>query len=74
MYLRGRNIALPATLLALAVLSGVVGLNFGLWTSGPVMPAAAVVSAILGTYALNMAWGYLVETSSKRKFAALFGQ
>ena len=63
-----------ASLLALAVLSGVVGLNFWLWISGLVMPVAAVVSAILGIYALNMAWGYFVETRSKRQFAELFGQ
>ena len=63
-----------ATLLALAVLSGVVGLNFGLWSSGLVMPAAAVVSAILWVYAFNMSWGYFVETRSKRQFAELFGQ
>jgi len=63
-----------ASLLALTVLSGVVGLNLWLWTSGLVMPVAAVVSAILCVYAFNMSWGYFVETRSKRQFAELFGQ
>ena len=38
------------------------------------MPLAAVLSAILTLYALNMSWGYFVETRSKRQFAELFGQ
>jgi len=63
-----------ASLLALTLLSGVVGLNLWLWSSGLVMPVAAVVSAILCVYAFNMSWGYFVETRSKRQFAELFGQ
>ena len=63
-----------ASLLALTVLSSVVGLNLWLWTSGLVMPVAAIVSAILCIYAFNMSWGYFVETRSKRQFAELFGQ
>ena len=65
---------LRATLLSLLVLSLVVGLNIVLWSSGLVMPLAAVLSAILMLYALNMSWGYFVESRSKRQFAELFGQ
>ena len=38
------------------------------------MPLAAVLSTILALFALNMSWGYFVETRSKRQFAGLFGQ
>lgn len=65
---------LRATMLASGILLGVTCLNFFLWSSGLVMPLAAVLSAILALYALNMSWGYFVETRSKRQFAELFGQ
>ncbi|WP_298311544.1 adenylate/guanylate cyclase domain-containing protein [Propionivibrio sp.] len=65
---------LRATLLAAGMLLVAAGLNFYLWTSGLVMPLATVISAILALYALNMSWGYFVETRSKRQFAELFGQ
>lgn len=65
---------LRATLLAAGILLAVAGLNFFLWSAGLVMPLAAVLSVILALYALNMSWGYFVETRSKRQFAELFGQ
>ncbi|WP_301102627.1 adenylate/guanylate cyclase domain-containing protein [Propionivibrio sp.] len=65
---------LRATLLAFSLLLGVTVLNFGLWWAGLMMPLAAVVSAILGLYALNMSWGFFVESRSKRQFTELFGQ
>ena len=61
-------------LLTLAALLGVTALNFFLWMSGLVMPVAAVISLILGLFALNMSWGYFVESRSKRQFTELFGQ
>ena len=63
-----------ATLLTLATLLGVSGLNYYLWISGLAMPLAAVISTTLALFALNMSWGYFVETRSKRQFAGLFGQ
>ncbi|MFZ4536785.1 CHASE2 domain-containing protein [Propionivibrio sp.] len=65
---------LRATLLASGTLLAVVALNFFLWTSGLVMPLASVVLAILALYALNMSWGYFVESRRKRQFTELFGQ
>jgi adenylate cyclase len=65
---------LRATCLALGTLLAVSALNFSLWSSGLALPLAAVVSSILALYALNMSWGYFVETRSKRQFAELFGQ
>jgi adenylate cyclase len=65
---------LRATLFAASLLAGVVALNVGQWYAGMVMPLAAVVSTILGLYALNMSWGYFIESRSKRQFTELFGQ
>ena len=63
-----------ATLLTLSSLLCVSALNYYLWASGLAMPLAAVLSTILALFALNMSWGYFVETRSKRQFAGLFGQ
>ncbi len=65
---------LRATLLALAALLAVAVLNYALWLGGLVMPLASTLSVILALYALNMSWGYFVESRSKRQFADLFGQ
>ncbi len=65
---------LRATALALTALVAVSALNFFLWTAGLATPVAAVISTILALYALNMSWGYFVESRSKRQFAELCGQ
>jgi adenylate cyclase len=38
------------------------------------MPVASTLWLICGLYALNMAWGYFIESKSKRQFTDLFGQ
>ncbi|TLS19394.1 MAG: adenylate/guanylate cyclase domain-containing protein [Betaproteobacteria bacterium] len=63
-----------ATLLTGAVLAGVVGLNLALWQSGLALPVAGVLLLILALYAMNMSWGYFVESHSKRQLTQLFGQ
>jgi len=65
---------LHASLLALGTLSAVTALNFGLWSAGLDLPLASTLSVILALYALNMSWGYFVESRSKRQFTELFGQ
>ena len=66
--------ALRALLLSLAVLGGLVGLNFGLYlAAGLVLPLAAALCMVLLAYALNMSYGYFVESRSKRELAHLFG-
>ena len=66
---------LRATLLAVLSLLALLGLNLWLWVSaGLVLPLAACGLLIMMLYALNMSWGYFVETRSKRQFAELFGQ
>ena len=66
---------LRATLLAGGILATVSALNVLLWSvGGMALPLAAVVSTVLAFYALNMSWGYFVESRSKRQFTELFGQ
>jgi adenylate cyclase len=67
--------ALWATLAALAGLLAIVALNFGVWMKGDmVLPLAASVLMTLALYVMNMAYGYFVESRSKRQFTELFGQ
>lgn len=67
---------LRSTLVALSVLLFSTGLNFWLWQSANlVLPLASGGVLLIGLlYAINMSWGYFVETRSKRQFAELFGQ
>jgi adenylate cyclase len=64
-----------ATLVALLVTLALASINFGFWHAGNmVMPFAdgAVLVALL--YALNMSWGFFVESRTKRQLTGLFGQ
>lgn len=64
-----------ASLLALAALALTSGFNYALWHgAGLVLPLAPTLLLILVLYALNMSWGFFVETHAKRQFADLFGQ
>jgi len=65
---------LRATLLTAGVLASLIGLNLGLWQAGLAMPLAGVLLLALALYALNMSWGYFVESQSKRQLTELFGQ
>lgn len=63
-----------ATLLAGGLLAATAALNVLAWQNGLALPLAATWLAILLLFALNMSWGYFVESRSKRRFATLFGQ
>lgn len=66
---------LRASLLTAGALTVVVALNLFLWYgAGMVLPLASVILLCLLLYALNMSWGYFVESKSKRQFTELFGQ
>ena len=57
-----------------AVIAAVVGLNFWLFLSyGLVLPLASALVMALTAFALNMSYGYFVESKSKRELANLFG-
>ena len=64
-----------ATGVAMAVLAVATGFNFLLWNSGNLLvPLANNLILIAGLFALNMSWGYFIESRSKRQFTELFGQ
>lgn len=66
---------LRATLVSLVVLSSLIGLNLYLWSASHlVIPAATALIMVGLLYALNMSWGYFVESRTKRQFTDLFGQ
>ena len=65
---------LVGTLLSLGMVGVVLVLGYATWNAGIVMPMAAGLWAVLLIYALDMAWGYFVESKSKRQFTDLFGQ
>jgi adenylate cyclase len=67
--------ALWATAATAAGLTGIVALNVGIWTqAGMVLPLAASILMTITLYTMNMAYGYFVESRSKRQFTELFGQ
>ncbi|MES2190000.1 MAG: adenylate/guanylate cyclase domain-containing protein [Pseudomonadota bacterium] len=57
-----------------AVVAALVGLNFWLYLGyGLVLPLASALVMALTAFALNMSYGYFVESKSKRELANLFG-
>ncbi len=51
------------------------GLNVAVWSEADIaLPLAAGLLMIIALFALNMSYGYFVETRSKRQFTELFGQ
>jgi len=66
--------ALRAVIASAAVLLLLVALNFYLYLGqGLVMPLASALVMTLTAFALNMSYGYFVESRSKRELANLFG-
>jgi adenylate cyclase len=61
-------------MLSIGVLATVTGENTWLYLSfGLVMPLAAAIVMTMTAFALNMSYGYFVESRSKRELAHLFG-
>lgn len=66
--------AVRAVMLSLVVVCGVAGLNFWLYLGhGLALPLATALFMIATAFALNMSYGYFVESRSKRELAQLFG-
>jgi adenylate cyclase len=64
-----------ATVVGIIVLLLLLSLNFGFWhVSNVVLPLACGMIAIVLLYAMNMSWGYFVESRTKRQLTGLFGQ
>ena len=67
--------ALWATLAVIAGAGLIAAFNLVVWKEvGLVLPLAASLLMVAALYTLNMAYGYFVESRSKRQFAELFGQ
>ena len=67
--------ALWATVTTLVGLVLIVAFNFAIWTqAGMLLPLAASILMTVTLYTMNMAYGYFVESRSKRQFTELFGQ
>ncbi len=63
-----------AVLLSLGVAGALIGLNFWLYLGhGLVLPLASSLVTAGVAFALNMSYGYLVESRAKRELAQLFG-
>lgn len=64
-----------ATVVSVIVLLALLTINTAFWYGGNlVLPLANSLVLVALLYALNMSWGYFVETRSKRQFTELFGQ
>ena len=66
---------LRATVVGLIVLLLLLSVNFSFWhVSNVVLPLGNRQVAIVLLYAMNMSWGYFVESRTKRQLTGLFGQ
>jgi len=65
---------LYATLATLAVTLVVVAVNLTTWYANLVLPMAGSLLLIASLFALNMSYGYFVETRSKQQINKLFGR
>ncbi len=64
-----------ATVVGIIVLLLLLSVNFSFWhVSNVVLPLANGMIAIALLYAMNMSWGYFVESRTKRQLTGLFGQ
>ena len=63
-----------AVVTSAAVMAALTGLNFWLFSAGGlVLPLASALLTAFAAFALNMSYGYFVESRSKRELANLFG-
>ena len=66
--------ATRAVVLSVLVLGAVIGLNTWLYLGhGLALPMATTLVMVALAFALNMSYGYLVESRAKRELAQLFG-
>jgi len=67
--------ALWATVATAVGLFLIVAFNFVVWTqAGMLLPLAASILMTITIYVMNMAYGYFVESRSKRQLAGRFGE
>jgi adenylate cyclase len=66
--------ALWATGAAALAFVFIAGVNVVFWQNGIVLPLAGGVLMVAALYTMNMAYGYFVESRSKRQLAGRFGE
>jgi len=66
--------ALWATVAAVVGAALFVGVNFAFWQGGQVLPLTGLVLMVAALYTMNMAYGYFVESRSRRQLAGRFGE
>ena len=62
------------TVISVVTLGVTLGLNLFSYQKGVVLPLASLLASLLGVYLFNIAYGYFVESRSKRLITGLFGQ
>jgi adenylate cyclase len=66
---------LRAVLLSLLAIVLYSGINVGVWSgAGMILPLATALLMTVALFTINMAYGYFIESRSKRQFTELFGQ
>lgn len=66
---------LRATIATVVLLLFILVVNFAFWQYGNlVLPLGASILMVLSLFALNMSYGYFIESRAKRQFTELFGQ
>jgi adenylate cyclase len=63
-----------ASVISLGVLAIALAINLLSYGAGIVLPLASLLAALLSIYLMNIAYGYFVESRSKRLITGLFGQ
>jgi adenylate cyclase len=66
--------ALWATAATAAGIAVLIALNVAIWQGGMVLPLASSLVVAAAIYTMNMAYGYFVESRSKRLLAGRFGE
>jgi len=66
--------AVWGTIFSVLTLALVAWLNLYIYQAGVVMPVAALLSSLFLIYLINIAYGYFIESRSKRHITGLFGQ
>jgi adenylate cyclase len=66
----------PVTSISLFLIAGlaIIGINYTVYMNGVMLPMASGLLAALVVFITDTAYGYFVESRSKRQFASLFGQ
>ncbi len=66
---------LRAVLLSALAIVLFTGINLGIWSgAGMILPLATALLMTVALFTINMAYGYFIESRSKRQFTELFGQ